>query len=160
MGAVVGIGLLKGGRGIRWRTLGGIAGSWAVSPVIAAILSFISLFFLQNVFEQEVYRPVKYELTPDAIEQIQTVKISLRGREHLFGKEFADERLFHKVLSNQKMPAGQDRNFIMASTVIEKLEITAHRFDAINNQITGQRRWQGEKAYQLSNLEYLPDMVM
>jgi len=78
VGAVVGIGLLKGGRGIRWRTLGGIASSWAVSPIIASILSFISLFFLQNVFEQEVYRPIKYELTPNAIEQIQTAKISVR----------------------------------------------------------------------------------
>jgi len=81
VGAVVGIGLLKGGRGIRWRTLGGIASSWAVSPVIASILSFILLFFLQNVFEQEVYRPIKYELTPDAIEQVQTAKISFNKKE-------------------------------------------------------------------------------
>ncbi len=77
VGAVVGIGLLKGGRGIRWRTLGGIASSWAVSPVIAAILSFIALFFLQNVFEQEVYRSLKYEPAPDAIEQVQTTNVSL-----------------------------------------------------------------------------------
>jgi PiT family inorganic phosphate transporter len=118
VGAVVGIGLLKGGRGIRWRTLGGIAGSWAISPVIAAILSFISLFFLQNVFEQEVYRSVKYELTPSAIERIQTANISLRGFEHRFDKEFADERRYSTVLSNQKMHTDQDRNFTMASTEI------------------------------------------
>jgi PiT family inorganic phosphate transporter len=135
VGAVVGIGLLKGGRGIRWRTLGGIASSWAVSPIIASILSFISLFFLQNVFEQEVYRPIKYELTQDAIEQVQTAKISLRGLEHLFDKEFADARRFHKVLSNQKMLSGQDRNFIMASTEIDKLEISTRRNDAMNNQL-------------------------
>jgi phosphate/sulfate permease len=118
VGAVVGIGLLKGGRGIRWRTLGGIASSWAVSPVIAAILSFISLFFLQNVFEQEVYRSVKYELTPSAIERIQTANISLRGFEHPFDKEFVDERRYSTVLSNQKMLADQDLNFTMASTEI------------------------------------------
>ncbi len=135
VGAVVGIGLLKGGRGIRWRTLGGIASSWAVSPIIAAILSFILLFFLQNVFEQEVYRPIKYELTPDAIEQIQTAKISLGGIEHLFGNEFADARRFHKLLSHQKMLVDQNHNFIMASTEFDKLEISAHRFDVINNQI-------------------------
>jgi PiT family inorganic phosphate transporter len=135
VGAVVGIGLLKGGRGIRWRTLGGIASSWAVSPVIAAILSFISLFFLQNVFEQEVFRPTKYGLTPESIERIQTAKISLHGLERLFDKEFSDARRFDKMLSNQKMLTDQDRNFIMASTEIDKLEITAHRLDAINNQI-------------------------
>jgi len=119
VGAVVGIGLLKGGRGIRWRTLGGIAGSWAVSPVIACILSFISLFFLQNVFEQEVYRPIKYELTPDAIERIQTEKIALRGFEHLLGQELADARRFHKVLSNQNMLTDQDLKFIMALQFIK-----------------------------------------
>jgi PiT family inorganic phosphate transporter len=135
VGAVVGIGLLKGGRGIRWRTLGGIAGSWAVSPVIAAILSFISLFFLQNVFEQEVFRPTKYGLTPESIERIQTAKISLHGLEHLFDKEFANARRFDKMLSNQKMLTDQDRNFIMVSTEIEKLENTAHRIDAINNEL-------------------------
>jgi len=117
VGAVVGIGLLKGGRGIRWRTLGGIASSWAVSPIIASILCFISLFFLQNVFEQEVYRPVKLELTPDAVEQIQIIKISLSGCENLLGKEFADARGFQRVLTCQ------DRNFIMALTGIDKMEI-------------------------------------
>jgi len=85
VGAVVGIGLLKGGRGIRWRTLGGIASSWAVSPVIAAIVSFIALFFLQNVFEQEVYRPIQYMPAPAVIEQIQptTVFFQNRGDTHL-----------------------------------------------------------------------------
>jgi PiT family inorganic phosphate transporter len=120
VGAVVGIGLLKGGRGIRWRTLGGIAGSWAVSPVIACILSFILLFFLQNVFEQEVYRPVKYELTPDAIELIQPAKISVGGRENLRSKEFAAACRFHKVLSNQKMLTDQDRSFTMAAAESDK----------------------------------------
>jgi len=135
VGAVVGIGLLKGGRGIRWRTLGGIAGSWAVSPVIAAILSFIALFFLQNVFEQEVFRPTKYGLTPAAIQRIQTAEISLGGSENLSSKEFADAHQFHKVLSNQNMITNQGRNSIMVSNEIEKLEITAHRMDAINYQL-------------------------
>jgi PiT family inorganic phosphate transporter len=128
VGAVVCIGLLKGGRGIRWRTLGGIASSWAVSPIIACIISFISLFFLQNVFEQEVYRPIKFELTPDAIERIQTAKISLHRLEPQFEKKNANTCRSHNVLSNQKMMTGQDRNFIMDSTKIEKLKITAKNF--------------------------------
>ena len=33
------------------------------TPVIAACLCFLSLFILQNVFNQEVYREVRYELT-------------------------------------------------------------------------------------------------
>ena len=54
IGAVVGIGLLKGGRGIRYKVLGGIASGWVTTPIIACIITFVSLFFLQNVFNQEV----------------------------------------------------------------------------------------------------------
>ena len=44
------LGILKGGRGIRFRVLGEIAIGWVTTPVIAGIITFIALFFLQNVF--------------------------------------------------------------------------------------------------------------
>ncbi len=55
IGAVIGIGLVKGGRGIKWSILGKIALSWVAIPVLAALICFISLFFLENVFTQSVY---------------------------------------------------------------------------------------------------------
>ncbi len=62
VGAVIGIGLLQGGVGIRWRVLGRIAVGWVLTPAIAAVVCFVGLFFVQNVFHQEVYRPVaQYE---------------------------------------------------------------------------------------------------
>ncbi|UZP66295.1 anion permease [Desulfovibrio mangrovi] len=73
VGAVIGVGLLKGGGGIRWRTLGGIASSWVTTPIMASVVCFVSLFFLQNVFNQQTYRPVEYELTPMVWERIATL---------------------------------------------------------------------------------------
>jgi PiT family inorganic phosphate transporter len=55
VGAVLGIGLLKGGRGIRWRVLGGIGAGWVATPILAGLICFVGLFFLQNVFDQQVY---------------------------------------------------------------------------------------------------------
>lgn len=55
IGAVIGIGIAKGGRGIRWSILGKIAIGWITTPVISALICFISLFFLENVFNQVVY---------------------------------------------------------------------------------------------------------
>ena len=55
VGAVLGIAILKGGRGIRWRILGSIGAGWVVTPIIAGFVCFIGLFFLQNVFDQNVY---------------------------------------------------------------------------------------------------------
>ena len=70
VGAVMGIGLLRGGRGIRYRLLGEIALGWIVTPVIAGIVSFVALFFLQNVFQQQVYRPRAGELRPPAVVRV------------------------------------------------------------------------------------------
>jgi PiT family inorganic phosphate transporter len=55
VGAVLGIALLKGGRGIKWRVLGSIGSGWVAAPAIAGIVCFIGLYFMQNVFDQKVY---------------------------------------------------------------------------------------------------------
>ena len=60
IGAVIGIGLAKGGRNIKYGTLGKIASGWISTPIIAGLVSFTSLFFIQNVFQQKVYTPVRY----------------------------------------------------------------------------------------------------
>ena len=57
VGAVLGIGLIKGGRGIRYRVLGGIAGGWVLTPIVAGCVSLFLLFVAQNVFNQQVCQP-------------------------------------------------------------------------------------------------------
>ncbi len=54
VGAVLGISIAKGGRNIHWRILGKISIGWVLTPVAAAILSYFSLFFMQNVFMMNV----------------------------------------------------------------------------------------------------------
>ena len=54
VGGIVGIGLVKGARGIRYRILAEIAAGWVATPMIAGVLAFIALFFLQNVFNLTV----------------------------------------------------------------------------------------------------------
>ena len=54
VGAVIGIGIVKGAGSIRYKVLGEIALGWVITPVLAGIISFIALFFLQNVFNQKV----------------------------------------------------------------------------------------------------------
>lgn len=57
IGAIVGIGLAKGGRGMNWSIVGKIIAGWVTTPLMALIICFISLFFLENVFNQTVYLP-------------------------------------------------------------------------------------------------------
>ena len=55
VGAVIGIGILKGGKEVQWNIAGKIAIGWVILPIIAAFISLIILFVLQNIFNQAVY---------------------------------------------------------------------------------------------------------
>lgn len=57
IGAILGIGMLKGGRGINWSITGKIMLGWVVTPLMAMLICFVCLFFLENVFNQVVYVP-------------------------------------------------------------------------------------------------------
>ena len=55
VGAVIGIGLVKGGwRTINYRLLGKIGIGWITTPLISGSLSYLLLFFVQNVFIQSI----------------------------------------------------------------------------------------------------------
>ena len=54
IGAIIGIGLYKGGREIKLNILGSISLGWIATPIAAGILSFFMLFFMNNIFKQEV----------------------------------------------------------------------------------------------------------
>jgi PiT family inorganic phosphate transporter len=57
VGAIMGIALARGGRGIRYAVLGRIAAGWAATPAIALLISFVGLFVLKNVFDLTVQMP-------------------------------------------------------------------------------------------------------
>ena len=54
VGGVIGIGLLKGGKEVRWSIAGRISLGWVMLPIIAAIVSLIVLFVLENIFNLQV----------------------------------------------------------------------------------------------------------
>ena len=54
VGAIVGISLLQGMAGIRWRVLGRIIAGWIATPAVAGLICFLGLFVLQNLFDLTV----------------------------------------------------------------------------------------------------------
>jgi PiT family inorganic phosphate transporter len=56
VGAILGIGIAKGLGSVNFGILGKISAGWVATPIISALISFISLFFMQNVFMQRVYQ--------------------------------------------------------------------------------------------------------
>lgn len=58
IGAVIGIALARGVKGlrqIRWWEVGKIGIGWVSTPISAAIICYVMLFIVQNVFEQQVF---------------------------------------------------------------------------------------------------------
>ena len=57
IGAILGIGLLKGGRGVNWGIVRRIVIGWGAAPLMSMLLCFVCLFVLANVFNLTVYLP-------------------------------------------------------------------------------------------------------
>ncbi|PKP10013.1 MAG: inorganic phosphate transporter [Bacteroidetes bacterium HGW-Bacteroidetes-4] len=57
IGAILGIGLLKGVQNMRFNILGTISLGWLATPLITGVIAFFSLFFVSNVFKLEVQQP-------------------------------------------------------------------------------------------------------
>lgn len=56
VGAILGIGLIKRAHEINFKILGKISLGWIATPVIACVIAFFSLFVVNNVFKQEVFK--------------------------------------------------------------------------------------------------------
>ena len=146
IGAVVGIGLMRGGREIRWRVLANIGGGWITTPVISAVVCFIALFFLQNVFNQQVYREVRYELSAPVLKKLSEHKIPIKALQELRGKSFSSGVQFLDALhAKRALTDDQDRaalyyaqtgKFVVESEKIDLLDeswFKAAQIEAIRN---------------------------
>ena len=135
VGAVIGIGISKGVKGIKYRVMGEIVAGWIATPIIAALLSFICLYFLQNVFDQEVSRKNVFQINDRVIEQLQKQNISDPGLLELKDKEFTNSTHFQTLLKQKtKLDSDQRRKifavskheyyYISAAIINEKIDRT------------------------------------
>ncbi len=70
VGAIVGLSLFKGAA-LRYRMLGGISLGWVATPVVAGVIAFFLLFFVENVFDQQVSRTVAYRLDDAVVAELE-----------------------------------------------------------------------------------------
>lgn len=103
VGAVLGIGLAKGGKNIKFDVLGKISSGWVTTPIIAGLITLFGLFFLQNVFTLEVNRPEKYIISTEVIQHLQK-DTDHKGLEVLVDREFtSSSRLLKSLWQNAKV---------------------------------------------------------
>jgi inorganic phosphate transporter, PiT family len=73
IGSLIGIGIVRGVQEIRFEMLGSIAAGWLLTPVLAGLLTFFSLFFMQNVFGVAVKGGSSISELPEMTQPIQNI---------------------------------------------------------------------------------------
>jgi PiT family inorganic phosphate transporter len=132
VGAVIGIALLKGTRGlgrVQWGRVGGIVAGWVATPVVAGVICFFSLFVMQNVFDQSVYAPVEYQLTRGELQRLARLGLPagelapLRGRRIASGTQFVYELGKYAALDASQV------QLALSTAEIVRIEIDAQRLE-------------------------------
>jgi PiT family inorganic phosphate transporter len=98
VGAVIGIGLIKNFRTIRLKVLGEIAAGWITTPIISGLITFVFLFFLQNVFNQEVYVESEYVISEEVVRHLQERDIQTEKLNEFTDRSYVSEIGFYNDL--------------------------------------------------------------
>jgi len=116
IGAVLGLGLLKGGRGVRYRVLGEIAAGWVTTPIIAGLVAFVALFFLQNTFGVPIARDLDYALDDEVLARVERLEISDPVLVDMQGEIWTSEVSLERALAHAtSLDAGQRRQVVEAA---------------------------------------------
>lgn len=140
IGAIIGIALVRGGRGVQLGVLRRVAGGWVATPVIAALAAFLGLFVLQNVFGVVVRRPVPFELTREAVRHLADQGAWRPGLEQLTGTRFANEREFGVALSDEAGLVASELEPVFRAAEIDSFVIDPFRIGDLDPVVleTGQ----------------------
>jgi PiT family inorganic phosphate transporter len=121
VGAVIGIGLLRGGRGIRWKVALNITTGWVTTPVISCALCFVSLFFLQNVFNQEVYKDTTYVLSQPVLKRLAKADIDSPELNELINSKTEGVKEFRRVLGETITLSAKQESKVLSLAKLEPI---------------------------------------
>ena len=142
VGAVIGIGLVKGGRNIRLNVMGGIASGWVTTPIASAILTFISLFIFQNVFNQEVYKPLNFVIDEDVEQYLAQQHVPTDQLSYFKSKEYHNALILEDELKSKTSLNDKQRKLVIEAALIEPIYINPM---IVGKKITPQ--WLGVERY-------------
>jgi PiT family inorganic phosphate transporter len=171
IGAIVGISLFKGA-GIRYRVLGNISLGWIATPVLAGTVAFFLLFFMDNVFDQQVSRTVHFRFDPPVIAELQRQGLDDPGLSQFAGRDITNAVSLKKDLlattgldDDQVLSAmdtaRQDRLFVDSALIAAEIDsrwLTPGQMAALRS-LAGQRyehAWQFHQALAFASDEWRP----
>ena len=134
VGAVIGIGMLQGGREIQWPRIYGIVRGWVITPVISCLFCFVGLYFLQNVFQQEVQRESNYLLSTRVLEKFQKEGIETTGLNQLTDSTFSSSAELVRAVSSIVPLSSQQGLKVVEFSLQKSLLITQEKIASIDKK--------------------------
>lgn len=134
VGAVIGIGMLQGGREIQWPRIYGIVRGWVITPVSSCLLCFVGLYFLQNVFQQEVQRESNYLLSTRVLEKFQKEGIETTGLNQLSDSTFSSSAELVRAVSSIVPLSSQQGLKVVEFSLQKSLLITQEKIASMNKK--------------------------
>ena len=134
VGAVIGIGMLQGGREIQWPRIYGIVRGWVITPVISCLFCFVGLYFLQNVFQLEVQRESNYLLSTRVLEKFQKEGIETTGLNQLSDSTFSSSAELVRAVSSIVPLSSQQGLKVVEFSLQKSLLITQENIASIDKK--------------------------
>lgn len=125
-GAVIGIGLAKGGRYINYKTSFKILLGWIITPFSAVVISLVLLFIMQNVFQLKVFSEVSFEFTPEVMEQLGDNGINTEKLNSILNLTFPNQVELRQKLNSLGFKREKDLFVIYDISKIERF-----KFDSV-----------------------------
>ena len=137
VGAVIGIGMLQGGREIQWPRVYGIVKGWAISPLLSCLICFVGLYFMQNVFQQVVKRDFKYLISERVIEKFQKEGIDTSSIKELKGSNFKSSAEVVRAVNNKVDLNSEQNSIVLKYSLQKRLNVTTENLEIIRkNDLT------------------------
>ncbi len=155
IGAVIGVGLAKDPGSINFKVFGKISIGWVSAPIIAGVFTFISLFFVQNVFEQKVIINNSYEVNYNVIKYVQNAGINTDNWDKLIGKKFIGIKEFRKELNNFGNYKDNELSIILSYAAVDSFKVDTTRlktFYNTQNSFDKFKALEGHKYYNKADL--------
>jgi PiT family inorganic phosphate transporter len=130
IGAVIGIALAKGGRNLRLRLLARVCWGWVTTPIVAGVITFVLLFFVQNVFSQKVFTPLRHELSPAVVEKLTDKGLFEKTLDDLAGQRFESSVAFRDAVG-PRLSSEEALSTILELSRVRPLEVNLARIDAL-----------------------------
>ena len=107
---------------------------WVATPILAGFLCFVGLFFVQNVFNQQVYRPIPYSVSEAVIEHLDGAGVPVVGLRVLKNRSYASAREFAVILDGVSDLAAEDRDRVMIAAEIDEMQLEIARFVELDHR--------------------------